>query len=121
MSEKVCIVGDGGWGTAIGLLLHANGYDVTIWGPFEDYLSEIRASHMNQKFLPGVEIPREIVWTHDPRTAAEGAAMAAAQRSVVPVVNAGDVARLLHRVGELLDISRRRALKRARSLAMCLR
>ncbi len=76
MSEKVCIVGDGGWGTAIGLLLHANGYDVTIWGPFEDYLSEIRASHMNQKFLPGVEIPREIVWTHDPRTAAEGAAMA---------------------------------------------
>lgn len=71
--KKICVVGDGGWGTALALLLQANGNAVTIWGPFEDYLAEVRASGENSRYLPGVKMPAELRWTSDPAQAAAGA------------------------------------------------
>lgn len=67
MSKKlnVCIVGDGGWGTALGMLLLSAGHEVTIWGPFEDYLAEVRASGENSRYLPGVKLPAGLKWTSD--------------------------------------------------------
>ncbi len=67
MSKKlnVCIVGDGGWGTALGMLLLSAGHHVTIWGPFEDYLAEVRASGENSRYLPGVKLPVGLKWTSD--------------------------------------------------------
>ena len=38
--SKVCVIGDGGWGTALALVLHQNGHSVNIWGPFKDYIEE---------------------------------------------------------------------------------
>ena len=60
---KVCVVGDGGWGTALGMLLLSNGHQVTMWGPFEDYLVEIRTTGENTRYLPGVKLPPELNWT----------------------------------------------------------
>ncbi len=62
---NVTIIGDGGWGTALGLLLQQNGHAVTIWGPFADYLDEVRARRENTRYLPGIAIPAGIVWTAD--------------------------------------------------------
>ena len=31
---KISVLSDGGWGTALALILCQNGHDVTIWGPF---------------------------------------------------------------------------------------
>ncbi|MDD5706778.1 MAG: NAD(P)-dependent glycerol-3-phosphate dehydrogenase [Kiritimatiellae bacterium] len=73
---KVTIIGDGGWGTALGLLLHGYGHAVTIWGPFEEYLSEIRAAGVNRKFLPDVPLPGDLRWTADPAAAMRGAELA---------------------------------------------
>jgi len=70
---KITIVGDGGWGTAMGLLLHSYGHTVTLWGPFETYLQEIRAGHENTRFLPGIRLPDALRWTADPAEAAAGA------------------------------------------------
>jgi glycerol-3-phosphate dehydrogenase (NAD(P)+) len=70
---NITIIGDGGWGTALGLLLRQNGHAVTIWGPFPDYLDEVRAKCENTRYLPGIPIPPEIVWTADPDAAAQGA------------------------------------------------
>lgn len=70
---KITIIGDGGWGTAIGLLLHSYGHDVTLWGPFPDYLGEIRARGENTRFLPGVPVPPALRWTADAAEAAAGA------------------------------------------------
>lgn len=67
---NITIIGDGGWGTAIGLLLQSYGHTVTIWGPFEDYLREIRANHENTRFLPGVPLPDTLRWTAVPEEAA---------------------------------------------------
>ena len=70
---NITIIGDGGWGTALGLLLHSYGHSVSIWGPFPDYLDEIRARRENVRFLPGVALPEAIRWTSDPAQAAHGA------------------------------------------------
>lgn len=71
--SNICIIGDGGWGTALGLLLRSYGNDVTLWGPFEEGLAAIRASGENTKFLPGVKLPPDVRWTSNPADAARGA------------------------------------------------
>ena len=70
---KITIIGDGGWGTAVGLLLNSYGHAVTLWGPFEEYLGEIRARRENTRFLPGVALPDTLRWTADPAAALAGA------------------------------------------------
>ena len=63
--KKVTVIGDGGWGTALAMVLQKNGFDSWVWGPFPAYLDEIRAAHENRKFLPGVTLPETIHWTSD--------------------------------------------------------
>lgn len=70
---QIAIIGDGGWGTALGLVLQRNGHQVSVWGPFADYLDEIRRVGENRKFLPGVKLPAEIRWTADRAEAVSGA------------------------------------------------
>jgi glycerol-3-phosphate dehydrogenase (NAD(P)+) len=68
---NVAIVGDGGWGTALAIVLHRNGHRVRIWGPFPEYINRVIQIRENIKFLPGVRLPTEIEWTAD-RSAAVG-------------------------------------------------
>ena len=70
---NVTIIGDGGWGTAIGLLLNSHGHTVTLWGPFPDYLAEIRDTRENTRYLKGVTLPDTLRWTADPQEAVAGA------------------------------------------------
>lgn len=69
---NITIIGDGGWGTALGLLLNSYGHTVTLWGPFADYLDDLRARRENTRFLPGVALPDALRWTADPAEAASG-------------------------------------------------
>lgn len=73
---KVCIIGSGGWGTALGLVLHGSGASVNFWSPFEDELAEIRIAGENRKYLPNVPLPADLFWTSDPQEAARGANLA---------------------------------------------
>lgn len=65
MSKKIAIIGDGGWGTALGLTLFRNGHQVRIWGPFAETIDGIRATGENRDFLPGVKLPAGLEWTAD--------------------------------------------------------
>lgn len=71
--KRITIIGDGAWGTALALLLHGKGCSVKIWGNFPDYVEEQREKRENYKFLPAVEIPRDISYTADLAEAAEEA------------------------------------------------
>ena len=62
---KITVVGDGAWGTALALNMLRNRHDVTLWGAFPDYLSEIAARRENFKFLPGVTLPAELKLSSD--------------------------------------------------------
>ena len=72
-SMKIAVIGDGGWGTATAMLLSSYGHDVCVWGPFADYIEEIRSTGSNPRYLKGVAIPSEIKWTADRSEALAGA------------------------------------------------
>jgi len=70
---KCFIIGNGGWGTALGMTLAGNGHQVSIWGPFKEEIDAIRTAGENSVYLPGVTVPNTIVWTADPADVKEAA------------------------------------------------
>lgn len=70
MNQRIAVLGDGGWGTALALLLHQNGHAVKLWGAFPDYIEKTRAWRENKLYLPGVQLPHGIVLTADRAEAA---------------------------------------------------
>ncbi len=72
---KAAIIGDGGWGTAMAMVLHSSGKDAVIWGHDRAYIGEMRRTRQNRLFLPGVAIPEGIGFEADPAAALDGAAL----------------------------------------------
>jgi glycerol-3-phosphate dehydrogenase len=70
---RAAVLGDGGWGTALAVLLSRKGTDVTIWGNFPDYVEEMRRSRVNRKFLPGIDLPEGLALESDAAAATRGA------------------------------------------------
>ena len=50
---KICVLGDGGWGTALAMVLDRNGHEVSVWGPFSEQVKSIIEAGENIHFLPG--------------------------------------------------------------------
>ncbi len=57
---KLCIVGSGSWGTALGKLLFENGHEVVIWSRSDKEVKSINLEHKLDRYLPGVVIPSGI-------------------------------------------------------------
>jgi glycerol-3-phosphate dehydrogenase (NAD(P)+) len=57
---KIAVLGAGAWGTALARLLFQGGNQLTLWGHDAAWLEEVRTSGRNERFLPGIEVPREI-------------------------------------------------------------
>jgi len=70
---KIAVLGDGAWGSALANLLVANGHDVRLWGPFPDYVDEMRRTRLNPRFLPQLHFSERIVFLADLREAVEQA------------------------------------------------
>ena len=58
--STIGIIGGGAWGTALGALAANNGADTLLWAREPDVADAINASHLNQKFLPGVTLPESL-------------------------------------------------------------
>jgi glycerol-3-phosphate dehydrogenase (NAD(P)+) len=80
MLERAFVIGDGGWGTALALVLDERGVGVSLWCHDADYGAEMRRTRRNPRYLPGIEIPDRIAVTTD----ASGARDASTLFSVVP-------------------------------------
>ena len=57
---KITVLGAGAWGTALARLLCQGKHEVTLWGHRAEWLAEIRQTGRNERFLPGVELPRRL-------------------------------------------------------------
>ena len=64
-NTPILVLGNGGWGTAISIVLRSNGHDVRVWGHDAAYCDEIESSRENRKYLAGVTIPEGIVFSSD--------------------------------------------------------
>ena len=58
---RITILGAGAWGTALARLLHQGGHQVALWGHIAEWLDEIRQTGRNDRFLPGIEVPRDLI------------------------------------------------------------
>ena len=62
---NISVLSDGGWGTALAMVLCENKHAVTLWGPFPDYLAEMARTRRNEKFLKGVDLPAALRFEPD--------------------------------------------------------
>lgn len=58
--KNIVVVGDGGWGTALALLLDATGCRVGLWSHDPDYARLLIEERRNPRFLPGHPLPDSI-------------------------------------------------------------
>ena len=63
--SKVTVLGPGGWGIALALRAFRCGHEVCMWSPFAEEVKTLNEKRCNERLLPGVEIPKEIVISND--------------------------------------------------------
>jgi glycerol-3-phosphate dehydrogenase (NAD(P)+) len=81
MFKNISIIGDGGMGTVLGMLLCEKGRSsaaagmtsVRMWGYDREQLAEIAQNRENKKFLPGYDLPKELVFEPDDERIMSGA------------------------------------------------
>ena len=61
--KKVGIISAGAWGTAVAKVIADNGHSVMIWDFMEPVVHSINNDHVNERFLPGVDLPETLIAT----------------------------------------------------------
>ncbi len=69
---SIGVIGAGSWGTALALLLHNNGHEVTLWSILEDEVELLSTKRENPDKLPGVKLPEDMAVTSDLKQAMSG-------------------------------------------------
>lgn len=64
------VLGAGGWGTAVARLMANHGHKTVLWARNPDRARLIDRERCNDRYLPGVELPKELLITADFRAAA---------------------------------------------------
>jgi len=88
--KTVAMIGAGSWGTALSLVLGDNGHTVRIWGKDAKTISDINTIHQNNRYLPGITLPDNVVADTDLKATLQGvdvivlAVPTKAMREVIP-------------------------------------
>ncbi|WP_117160728.1 NAD(P)H-dependent glycerol-3-phosphate dehydrogenase [Paraliobacillus sp. X-1268] len=67
--DRIAVLGAGSWGTALALVLKENGHDVRLWTNKQAHADKMNSTHKNNDYLPGIEIPDDLVITNHLGTA----------------------------------------------------
>lgn len=69
---RITVLGAGAWGTALAKLLAADN-QVTLWGHKPGWVEEMRQTGRNDRFLPGIDLPKQLNYQTDLSAATFGA------------------------------------------------
>ena len=62
---RIGILGAGSWGTALSLLLHNNGHEITRWSIDKKEVEMLQTEREHKSKLPGVKLPQDMMITND--------------------------------------------------------
>jgi glycerol-3-phosphate dehydrogenase (NAD(P)+) len=96
-NPTLTVLGAGSWGTALASLAARNGVPTRLWGRDRAALTAMAASRCNQRYLPDIELPAELVYEADLAAAVRGASI------VLIVVPSHAFAAMLADLKPLLD------------------
>ena len=68
---RISVLGAGSWGTALSIILHSNGHDVTFGNIKRGYWKTLKRTRENKIYLPKIKIPEEINITNSLKEACE--------------------------------------------------
>jgi len=60
-SQSVLVLGAGSWGTALALVLARNQHPVYLWDIDSDHISNLKADRCNQRYIPAVSFPENLI------------------------------------------------------------
>ncbi|MCR5357456.1 MAG: NAD(P)H-dependent glycerol-3-phosphate dehydrogenase [Lachnospiraceae bacterium] len=69
---RIAIIGAGSWGTALSIVLHNNGHEVTIWSIIKEEIDMLKEKHEHIDKLPGVKLADDMTFTTDLKEACTG-------------------------------------------------
>jgi glycerol-3-phosphate dehydrogenase (NAD(P)+) len=70
---KIAVLGAGSWGTALALQLDRSGSHCMLWDRDTENLEKVRSTRLNERYLPGIDIPESIIIENDMLTAVKAA------------------------------------------------
>src|SRR5258706_3891546 len=70
---KIAVLGAGAFGTALANLLLQPNTQIALWGHNTGHLEEIRRTRLNERYLPGIMLPPELLLESDLDRAIAGA------------------------------------------------
>jgi glycerol-3-phosphate dehydrogenase (NAD(P)+) len=99
MSDQpiLAVLGAGSWGTALATLAARNGVTTRLWGRNAAALADMAATHRNQRYLPDLELPANLVFEPELAAALRDATV------VLIVVPSHAFAEMLSEIDSLLD------------------
>jgi glycerol-3-phosphate dehydrogenase (NAD(P)+) len=72
--SQIAVIGGGAWGTGLAIVLGRKGaHSVRLWAHETDVCESISRHHVNEKFLPGRQIPDSVTATNDLAAALDAA------------------------------------------------
>jgi glycerol-3-phosphate dehydrogenase (NAD(P)+) len=95
---RVAVVGSGAWGTTLSIVI-GRSEPVVLLSHSEETASLLASTRRNERRLPGVELPKQVVMSADP------AALASASDLVVIAVPSAHVREMLERIGPRIPLS----------------
>ena len=96
--SRVAVIGAGAWGTALAMALaRKGGHTIRLWANEPEVVESIATRRVNQRFLPGFEIPPSVEPTHELNAALTGAEI------VVSVMPSQHCRALFERMAPQLD------------------
>jgi len=71
--QSIVVLGAGSWGTALAIQLMRHGGPVTLWGHDADHMADIASQESNERYLPGITLPKGLNVESDLGAALKGA------------------------------------------------
>ncbi len=54
------VIGAGAWGTALAIAIARNDHEIMLWGRDSKQLTDMQATHSNERYLPGLAFPENL-------------------------------------------------------------